>query len=201
MKELYQALAKAQGAIEGAARMNTNPHFKSKYADLASVWDACRKELSSNGLSVMQFPVTPNPGTEDVALLTILAHSSGESMADRFGMKLKDPTNPQALGSALTYMRRYALMAVVGIAPEDDDANSAVAKGAPQRGIPPLPAKEAGPPKDWQATMDEAMEKLSKCKTDPEKRELYSVIRHSAIDEPHKTALLTMMHKEISGKK
>ncbi len=185
--KLFTALAKAQGLIEGAKKRNLNPHFKSKYADLASVWDACREELSSNGLSVIQNPVNAPPG--HVALETTLAHESGESITQSYAMPIKDPQNPQAVGSALTYMRRYALMAVVGIAPEDDDANAA--KGQPS------PAKPAQPGKDWGPIKAEALESLDACKTDTDKRTLYSQVRGSDIDEPHKTELLFEMSKRI----
>lgn len=121
--KLAAALAKAQGQIEGAKKDRKNDHFRSKYADLASCWDACREPLSSNGLSVVQFPCPSLPG--HVGLRTLLLHESGEMIEDVFHMPVKDATNPQAVGSALTYARRYALCSVVGIAPEEDDGNAA----------------------------------------------------------------------------
>lgn len=123
MENLAKALAKAQGEIRNASKDKLNPAFKgSKYADLASIWDACRGPLSSNGLSVVQFPV-PGPYNKDnfVGLRTVLLHESGESIQDTFYMPVKDMTNAQAVGSALTYARRYSLAAAVGIAPDDDD--------------------------------------------------------------------------------
>jgi hypothetical protein len=124
--KLAEALAKAQGAIEGARRDSSNPFFKSKYADLASVWDACRKALSDNALSVIQTTEAPEfPQT--VIVDTRLCHSSGEWVQGRIVMKpVKD--DPQGIGSCLTYARRYALSAMVGIAPEDDDGNAATGK-------------------------------------------------------------------------
>lgn len=123
--KLASALAKAQGAMVGAAKDSTNPHFKSKYADLASVWDACRKPLASNELSILQ-PVTADGSS--VTVTTILAHSSGEWIAESLTMTAQQPT-PQAVGSTITYGRRYGLSAMVGIAPEDDDAEAATARG------------------------------------------------------------------------
>ena len=124
--KLAEALAKAQGAIEGAKKDSANPFFKSKYADLASVWDACRKALSDNALSVIQTTEAPEfPQT--VIVDTRLCHSSGEWVQGRIVMKpVKD--DPQGIGSCLTYARRYALSAMVGIAPEDDDGNAATGK-------------------------------------------------------------------------
>lgn len=120
--KLAEALAAAQGEITGALKDSANPFFKSKYADLASCWDACRSALSKNGLAVTQFPMT----TQDArtVLVTTLMHSSGQWMRSELLINPKDDT-PQAMGSALTYGRRYALTAVVGVAQVDDDGNSA----------------------------------------------------------------------------
>lgn len=140
------ALAKAQSEVEGAKKDSKNPHFKSDYADLASVWDAIRKPFTSNGFSITQEPVDIEG--KDVGLKTTLCHICGAAAVSQFGMKVKDPTNPQVIGSALTYMRRYALMAVTGIAPVDDDANAVAAKPPAAPGVtiskpaslPPRPA-------------------------------------------------------------
>ena len=134
---LAAALAKAQGAMKSAAKDSVNPHFKSKYADLASVWDACREPLSSNGLAVVQ-RVSSSPA--GVVLTTMLLHSSGEWIRDRATFPVVQQT-AQAYGSAITYARRYALAAMVGVAPdEDDDGNSAVAS-PPGSGTAALKAK------------------------------------------------------------
>jgi hypothetical protein len=119
--KLAAALAKAQGEIEGASKDKTNPHFKSAYADLASVWDACRAALSKNEIAVIQ---TPSADGSKVTVETILAHSSGEWISDQLTMTAQD-ARPQAIGSCITYARRYALSAMVGVAPEDDDGNAA----------------------------------------------------------------------------
>lgn len=124
---LAAALSKAQGEIAGASKDKTNPHFKQKYADLASVWDACRAPLSKNGLAVMQPASASGP---NVTVTTILAHSSGEWIEGELTMTAQQNT-PQGIGSCLTYARRYALASMVGVAPEDDDANEAT---RPQNG-------------------------------------------------------------------
>lgn len=121
INELAKALSAAQGEITGALKDSANPFFKSKYSDLASCWDACRSALSKNGLAVSQFPTTEATGTY---LVTSLLHSSGQWMRSSLVLQPKDDS-PQAMGSALTYARRYALCAVVGVAQVDDDGNAA----------------------------------------------------------------------------
>lgn len=121
IKELAAALAKAQGEIKGAAKDSANPYFKSRYADLASVWDACREPLAKNGLAVSQFPSADGP---HVTVETVLMHESGEWMSRELTVTAKEDS-PQAIGSAVTYARRYSLAAVVGVAPEDDDGEAA----------------------------------------------------------------------------
>jgi ERF superfamily len=133
INELATALAKAQGEITGALKDSLNPAFKrpgqdgSKYADLASCWDACRAPLSKNGLSVVQ-------GTQvtdgNLYLMTRLLHSSGQWMGSMTPVTPKDDS-PQGMGSALTYARRYALTAMVGIAQIDDDGNAASGRHVP----------------------------------------------------------------------
>jgi hypothetical protein len=119
--ELAKALAIAQGKITGALKDSSNPFFKSRYADLASVWDACRGPLSENGLAVVQLTESDDAG---VYVSTTLAHSSGQWVRSRLRLQPKDST-PQGLGSAITYGRRYALAAIVGVAQVDDDGNAA----------------------------------------------------------------------------
>lgn len=160
INELATALAKAQGEIKAAAKSAENPFFDSQYADLPSVMACCREQLSKNGLSVIQ--CTEFDATH-AWLETTLVHSSGQWVRSRYPIKpapRKDkitkeiqPETPQDFGSALTYARRYALAAIVGVVAEneDDDANAAsgqTAKGttrpdkgqAPRQQNTPLPA-------------------------------------------------------------
>ncbi len=123
MAKLAAALVNAQGMIEGARKDSANPYFKSKYADLNSCWRACREALQENGLAVAQFPVSTEYG---VGVDTILMHSSGEWMSEQFVLPFAaSKVDAQAGGSCITYARRYALCAVMGICPEDDDGNAA----------------------------------------------------------------------------
>jgi uncharacterized protein YukE len=122
VNELGAALAKAQRKMEGAKKGSANPFFKSKYADLASVAGACLDHLNDAGIAVVQAPSTLDDGR--VSVETMLIHMSGQWMAETLTGKPKDD-GPQALGSVITYLRRYALAAFAGVAPEDDDAEAA----------------------------------------------------------------------------
>ena len=119
---LAKALSIVQGKLTYAVKDSANPFFKSKYADLESVWDACRSLLAENGLCVMQFPGEFIDGC--MSLTTILAHSSGEWIKQTMEVPVTKP-DAQGAGSAITYMRRYALAAVVGVVQADDDGNAA----------------------------------------------------------------------------
>lgn len=121
INELMTALAKAQGVMKPAIKDSTNPHFKSQYADLASVWEACREALSSNGLSVVQ--ILDFAGEKQV-LVTILGHSSGQWIKSIIALPIQRP-GPQELGSCLSYTRRYSLAAMVGVFQDDDDGERA----------------------------------------------------------------------------
>lgn len=117
VNELFAALSKAQAVMEHASKDKSNPFFKSRYADLASVWDVCRKPLADNGLSVSQ---TTRRDEAGITLITTLGHSSGQWIRSEMPV-LTLKNDPQALGSALTYSRRYSLSSMVGVAADDDD--------------------------------------------------------------------------------
>lgn len=128
VKSLAAALSKTQAAVEGAVKDKVNPAFKSKCADLASVWEACREALTENGLSVIQSP--GEIAENRMAMTTQLMHESGEWVRGTLTIPL-GKVDAQAYGSATTYARRYALAAFVGVAPEDDDG-AAATKAAPR---------------------------------------------------------------------
>lgn len=147
INELATALAKAQSKIEAAPKDSANPFFKSHYADLSSVWGACRGPLTENGLAIVQ---TADSAEGTVDITTRLLHSSGQWIEGT--LRLAPTKNdPQGFGSAITYGRRYGLAAIVGIvADEDDDGNAASAPGKKpdQKTKPaakPEPAKELAP--------------------------------------------------------
>lgn len=120
--KLAEALSKAQSQIEGAKEDCKNPFFKSNYADLTSVWNACRKPLTQNGLSVIQ---TVESKEDKLILVTTLAHSSGQWIKSHLPIIITK-FDPQTVGSAMTYARRYALAAIAGVSPLDDDAEIAM---------------------------------------------------------------------------
>ena len=120
------ALSKMQGALEGAKKDASNPFHKSKYANLESVWEACREQLAKNELAIVQ---APSFLEGRMILITRLIHSSGEWFQSRLSLKPERGDTPQAIGSCITYAKRYALMAMVGIADtDDDDGNAASGK-------------------------------------------------------------------------
>ena len=121
--ELAAALAKAQGVMGPAIINKQNPHFKNRYADLAAVFDAIRKPLADNGLSVTQ---TSELRDGMYILRTTLRHASGQWIASEYPLPLG--AKPQELGSARTYGRRYELSAIVGVAADEDDDGEATRK-------------------------------------------------------------------------
>lgn len=131
--ELAKALAAAQAEMENAIKDSENPAFKqgakvSRYADLAAVREAS-KPIYKHGLSVVQQVLS---SSDAIGVRTLLLHSSGEWMASRAFVK-PDRTGPQAAGSVITYLRRYMLAAMLGIAQEDDDGNAGSFQPAGQR--------------------------------------------------------------------
>ena len=115
--ELVSALVKASADIKTARRDAENPFFKSKYADLPCIVDACKNALLKNNLVVTQSTILLNGST---ALVTTLHHTSGQWIRGYYPVTAMKP-DPQAMGSAITYARRYALSAMVGVVSEDDD--------------------------------------------------------------------------------
>ncbi len=136
---LAAAMVKAQTAMGSAKRDASNPFFKSKYADLASVREACLPLLNANGLCVMQFA----RGTaEGVEVETMLVHTSGEWISDSLAVPVSK-NDAQGYGSAISYARRYGLAALPCLATEDDDGNAAAASLNNRQAEPrPVPSKK-----------------------------------------------------------
>lgn len=126
--DLFAALARAQSEIENATKNSNNPHFKSKYADLAEVLNAVRPVFAKNGVAIIQ---STSFDGRTVVVVTALAHLTGGIItSDASCVPAK--TDAQGVGAATTYLRRYALSAMAGIAQEDDDGNGAAHDGKPQ---------------------------------------------------------------------
>ncbi len=123
MKNIAKALLEAQKEMGNAKKDSTNPFFKSKYADLNSVREACLPALNNNGITVLQ-PITHIDGKNFVK--TILLHESGESMESLTEIVYSKQNDAQAQGSGITYARRYGLQSFVNIGADDDDGNAAV---------------------------------------------------------------------------
>jgi hypothetical protein len=124
VKNISEAMAKAFAQIEGAVKGKTNPAFRSKYADLAAVVDAIKPALAEHGLFFRQIT---HPADHGVCIETVIHHASGESLACGPLFVPASKQDAQGFGSAMTYARRYSLMAAFGVPAEDDDGNSAVA--------------------------------------------------------------------------
>jgi len=125
MKNIATALVKAQKAFGPALKSSTNPHFKSRYADLSACVEAVIDSLNNNGIALIQ---QNQPSPDGVIIETIFLHESGESLNCGQLFVPANKHDAQGFGSALTYARRYSLMAACGIAPEDDDGNTASRK-------------------------------------------------------------------------
>jgi hypothetical protein len=136
-------LVKAQANIHGAIKDSTNPHFKSKYADLSSVMEAVKAPLLAQGIAIVQ--ATEPSEANEVRLSTMLLHASGEYIADTITVPV-NKQDAQGYGSAMTYARRYGLQAMTGCCPEDDDGNAA-ARAAPNYD---------GAIADWQSSIEAA---------------------------------------------
>jgi hypothetical protein len=137
MSNVCKALAAAQGKLRKAVKDSTNPHFRSRYADLESVIEAMREPFASEGLAVVQ-------SVSDGNLVTTIFHASGESITSSVPLYIQKQ-DMQGVGSAITYARRYGLAAACGISQTDDDGEAACEppKPAPKSQVPPPAAKAA----------------------------------------------------------
>lgn len=146
LDKIAAALTIAQAKLSPAIKGSTNPHFRSKYADLQAVWEVARPVLAENKLSIVQTFNESNG--ETVTIVTTLLHISGQYLRSALTLKPTKP-DPQGIGSAITYGRRYSLSAMLGIvADEDDDGNAASQKPEGNQSSQP---RQATPPtvKNW----------------------------------------------------
>lgn len=146
---LTLALSKVQAKLKPAKENSTNPFFKKKYADLGAVWDSVRELLAENELAIVQMP------TDVGGLTTILSHSSGEYLASTCYIPSKEDAH--GVGSAISYGRRYALAAFIGVVTGDDDGNSAV-KGASSKSSTPKSSSKPKLTSDKYKAMAKAIE-------------------------------------------
>lgn len=196
MKEIASALVKAQKEFGPALKTHTNPAFRSRYADLSACVEAVIDALNNNDIFLMQ---PTHECTDGVIVETIFIHSSGEQISSG---KLHVPAtkhDAQGYGSALTYARRYSLMAACGIAPEDDDGNNASKpKPAPAKPAPApaakAPVKVEGKDTEWQLkvvakpegdhgewsqlVIDATMLQLEQCKSEANVMDIFKTNRN-----------------------
>ena len=183
INELAEALSKAQGLIEGAAKDSKNPFFKSSYADLHSVMACAREPLAANGLSVVQ-PTAVIDG--QLCLITMIMHKSGQWVKSVVPLILAKQ-DPQSVGSAITYYRRYSYASLVGIAQMDDDGESAM-----ERKPREMPVKSQESP-----TIGSLMMAMAKVDLHIDKSKLadflakFSVSKNTSVDAVIKSALTT----------
>lgn len=203
---LATAFATALSEIENASKNSSNPHFRSKYADLAEVINTVRPVFCKHGLSVTQ---CPSYAEGIVTVTTVLMHNSGEWIASDCSAPVSKQ-DAQGVGSAITYCRRYALAAMACIAQEDDDANSAV--GHVVKAIPTYPATKpsAAPASKATVSVDDLYAKIAavakaresdddttmslltggKCK---------QVTDIETMDEPRRVKLMNILNNELKG--
>lgn len=123
MKELFSALIKAQSEMKIATKDSVNPHFRNRYADFGSVYDACKDALHRNGLAVLQPTRIHESGI--TVVVTKIIHTSGQFIDGEYPVLTKDMTDAQKHGGGLTYARRYALASMLSVLQDDDDGNTA----------------------------------------------------------------------------
>jgi len=141
ISKISTALLSAQKEIGGAKKGATNPFFKMKYSDLGSVMEACKDAFNNHGISVIQ-PIVLQDNINVVK--TILLHESGEFIESSMKVSCKNPDNPQEMGSAITYAKRYALQALAFIPSEDDDGEKAMGR-VEEKPRPTAPVKKIDP--------------------------------------------------------
>ena len=136
---LSAALAKAQAEMSNASKTSENPHFKSRYADLAEVLNTVRPVMAKHGISVIQMP---SFSSDMASVETLMTHSSGEWISNICSAPVSKQ-DAQGVGSAITYLRRYSLAAFAGVAQEDDDGNMAAAMPEPSLAAAPRMGRAA----------------------------------------------------------
>ena len=148
-KQLFAALCKAQASMGAAVKDSKNPHYRSSYASLTAVLDAVVPVLNAQGITVLQLPHLEGSHVE---LTTVLGHTSGQMLSSTVAAPMGKKQDAQAVGSAITYLRRYALQSIMGLPVEDDDGNAA-SRRAPQQQRRTLPSTQ-----DWAALIAAELE-------------------------------------------
>jgi len=185
INELAEALSKTQGCLMPAIKDSKNPFFKSSYADLHSILNAAKEPLANNGLAVIQ---TTGIIDAQLCLISTLAHKSGQWIKSVMPIVLAKQ-DPQSIGSALTYFRRYSYAALVGVAQADDDAESCVDR-RPKEAKPTQNAPES-------FTIDDLMEKLTTIGVIADRASLVVFVKEKSIE--HKTSEFNILKSAIAN--
>lgn len=171
---IASALAEAQAEIENVTKDASNPAFRSQYATLAAVLDVCRPVMARHGIAIIQ---TPGNDGDAVTLTTTLAHKSGEWMETTVGV-VPGKRDAQGIGSAVTYLRRYSLAAMCGVAQEDDDGNAASANAT----APSRPSPQSTQPASRPAQNNAAQGNVSDAQREENARKMFAVVREFGND-------------------
>jgi hypothetical protein len=194
---LAKALVAAQKATESVKKAATNPAFRTKYADLSHVVEGVIPALNAAGVGVIQ---SPSYDGEMVSVTTTLLHESGSSVTGTLAMR-PSKSDPQGVGSAITYARRYALLAMTGAAPEDDDGNAASGPKAANNGHNTSPEPPKPPTLSQRADRLEATIKAVKTRDELEKAWKLADGLRKELDakDPERLAALQFLHDAIEG--
>jgi len=191
---LAKALVAAQKATEAVKKASTNPAFKSKYADLSVVVEAVVPALNAAGVSVLQFPAFNG---ELVSVATTLLHESGSSVTATLHLR-PSKLDAQGVGSAITYARRYSLMAMTGAAPEDDDGAAA---SGPREQAAAKPQQEAPKPPTLAERADRLVTALKALPTAGEREKAYKLASKLLADldasDPERLAEIEALYLEL----
>lgn len=180
-----KALCKAQAAMPRAIKDSDNPFFKSKYADLTAVQDACFPPLQENGFAIIHTMGQNDTGSY---LETILMHESGAVWSCPVPL-IVDKGNMQGLGSAITYARRYGIMCLSGVAPEDDDGNNAVAN-PPKRNQQKPPTATDDPFKATTSDIECEVTKIASITSMEELGGYWNMLNNAQPDMAHNTDVI-----------
>lgn len=186
MKEIAAALVRAQKAFGPALKTSQNPHFRSKYADLSACVEAVIDALNDNGIALIQQTHEHDSG---VVVETVFVHESGETFSAGRLYVPAAKSDPQGFGSALTYARRYSLMAACGHAPEDDDGNAATAAVRKKQDVRVSATEEA-----WKLVQPEQQDFLRRLASQvtaqmPDAKRALDILEMAELDADHKAAL------------
>lgn len=192
------ALAKAQAELPPAPKNADNPYFKSRYADLSSIYEAIRSVLPKHGLSVVQ-TMAQTTDCKCVCVRTTLIHESGQWIAGELSMPIGQPYGPQQVGSAITYARRYSLSAIVGVVSEEDDDANSVQQNFKQPTQKPVQQKPAQ--KQEQVEQSNQEPQLTKNQITNRLQKEYFIGRHGSNTTAYYKELSDFFGKEVKSSK